>query len=668
MIQFTQTELETIRERSRRYPETIRNLKESVREVYQGEILVPQTGIANWTHYYYCPDCSVRLEFDREEPHRHRCPVCGRVFSGEPYDSAWWGMINAQNSRAVRELAVIWLITGDESFARKAKDILLTYARYYPEYQPHGDIPYNGPGRVGAQTLDEANFQRDMVMAVDLLSDFLSQEELGIIRDRMLMPAAEFLMEHRVRQVHNHEIFVNSAIAMIGILFDRKDLIHAAMDEKYGLLYLLEHGVQKNGMWFEGSFGYHFYALEGFLQLEKMALHTPYSHLDHPSYRKMLNILADYLEPDGSVPMLNDTNYGHLGTMKLLYEFPYRELGGERLAYILNTYYRDHRRDNEEALLYGAENIEKTGLAPVTFHTPVGESGYTIFRSEDQYLLFKHDTYGGEHDHYDRLDLSYLACGKPVSRDLGTTGYGAALHYGYYKNSGTHNTLVIGEENQAPVQSVLTHFSQSEDGTLFAAAEADWTKPYRMPDSFVIRQWSEINYKNVRLTRKIAFRPRYFIELMEAEGIPENETADWMWHFSGKLITADPGEALPADYFVKKPLNCLTDARAVVLQEDGGTWNFEYQDGDVRTVIFGTDADMVRITAKGPDNPSSGKISFLMERRCGVSRFVTAHVIGSWRVGQDMPVRDVRFGKEQEKTMVSVLEADGTRRKIVFDF
>ena len=668
MIQFTQTELETIRTRSRRYPDTLQNLKESVREVYQGKILVPQTGIANWTHYFYCPDCSVRLRFDRENPHQHRCPVCGRVFSGEPYDSAWWGMINAQNSRAVRELAVIWLITGDESYARKAKDILLTYARYYPEYQPHGDIPYNGPGRVGAQTLDEANFQRNMVMAVDLLSDFMTQEELGIIRDRMLLPAAEFLMEHRVRQVHNHEIFVNSAIAMIGILFDRKDMIHAAMDEKYGLLYLLEHGIQKNGMWFEGSFGYHFYALEGFLQLEKMALHTSYSHLNHPAYRRMLNILADYLEPGGGVPMLNDTNFEHLETLKLLYEFPYRELGGDRLAYILNTYYRDHKRDNQEALLYGADAIEKSQFIPVTFHTPVGESGCTIFRSQDQYLLFKHDTYGGEHDHYDRLDLSYLACGKPVSRDLGTTGYGAALHYGYYKNSGTHNTLVIGEENQAPVQSLLTYFSQGEDGTIFASAESDWTKPYTMPDSFVIQQWSQKNYQNLRVTRKIAFRPRYFVEVLEADGVPESETADWVWHFSGKSVLPDPGKKLPDDYFVKKPFVHFTEIHAEELKKDGKTWKREYCDEDVHTAIYGMNADMLCITAIGPDNPSSGKISWLIERRRGNTRFVTAHVIGSWRERQEKPLQDVQFGWKQGKLKVALLEQDGKWREIVFDF
>ena len=71
-----------------------------------------------------------------------------------------------------------------------------------------------------------------------------------------------------------------------------------------------------------------------------------------------MELLCDYMEPDYGIPMLNDTNYGHLGNMKDLYEFPYRELGGKRLAFVLNTYYQKESRDNLEAFLYGADTIE----------------------------------------------------------------------------------------------------------------------------------------------------------------------------------------------------------------------------------------------------------------------------------------------------------------------
>ncbi|MDO5418368.1 MAG: hypothetical protein Q4F29_14310 [Lachnospiraceae bacterium] len=261
MIQFTREEVENIRRKSSQYGEMLRKLKSDVAEVFEGEIIVPKTGIANWTLYYYCPDCSVMLEDDRNSPHSHICPHCGKTFSGEPYDSAWWGMRNYDNQKAVYSMAIIWLATGEEAYAKKAIAILKEYAAYYPDYEVHGDIPYNGPGRSHAQTLDEATFQRIFAMSYDILSDCMTEEERTMIRDNMLLPGAEFLMEHRNRQIHNHEVIITSAIAVIGILFDREDFIQAALYDKYGIYYQLEHGMQDNGIWFEGAFGYHFLEL-----------------------------------------------------------------------------------------------------------------------------------------------------------------------------------------------------------------------------------------------------------------------------------------------------------------------------------------------------------------------------------------------------------------------
>ena len=77
----------------------------------------------------------------------------------------------------------------------------------------------------------------------------------------------------------------------------------------------MEHGMLKNKMWFEGSFGYHFYALTSFFAFEKFALHTKYSNIRHPNYRKMLEIVCIYLEPKFVLPLLYDTNYGHFAYM-----------------------------------------------------------------------------------------------------------------------------------------------------------------------------------------------------------------------------------------------------------------------------------------------------------------------------------------------------------------
>ena len=380
MIQFTKAQITQLQKKGELWPEAISQLKEEVREVMAEPVLVPKTGIANWFLYYYCPKCSVQLEFDRMNGHSHKCPACGQVFTGEPYDSTWWGIINSRNYTAAFKMGLLYLVTKEESYAKKAISIMTEYSKYYKDYEVHGDIPYNGPGKSGAQTLDEANFLRSFAMTYDLLSDVMTKAEQTFIRDGMLLPGAEFLMEHRHNQLHNHEVIINSAIAIIGLIFHMDSYVKFAVYEPYGLLYQLEHGMLPNHMWFEGAFGYHFYALTSFFEYEKFALHTPHSHISHPNYKAMMELLVDYLEPGFRIPMLNDTNYGHTSSSLYLYEFAYREMGGEKLLCILNQLYKKEKRDNMEAFIYGEDELPPCSHLSKNYHVKDGLSGNTILR------------------------------------------------------------------------------------------------------------------------------------------------------------------------------------------------------------------------------------------------------------------------------------------------
>ena len=668
MIQFTEEERKNLRRRAERQPEVVACLKESVREVMERPVRVPATGIANWTHYYYCPKCSVQLEFDWEQEGRHRCPECGQNYGGEPYDSAWWGMVNGRNIGAAHKMGLIYAATGEKKYAQKCAEILLAYAKYYPDYEVHGNIPYNGPGRSGAQTLDEANFQRQLAMAYDLVEEIMLPEEKEYVRDRMFLPGAEFLMEHRHNQIHNHEVIINSAIAVIGLIFGREEFVSFAVYEKYGILYQLEHGMLPHHMWFEGSFGYHFYALTSFFDFEKFAIHTKHSHINHPNYLAMMEVLADYLQPDGQMPMLNDTTYGHTNGSLYLYEFAYRHMKSEKLLWILQNLYQGKERNNAEAFFYGEETLpEASGMAPGTqpddkawainnYHTPIGTFGHTILRGTDgRYLLLKHDTYGGEHDHYDRLGISYMAFGKPISVDMGTTGYGAVLHYDYYKNTGTHNTVVIGEENQAPASCELLQYEE-KDGVTYVTAQCDWTAPYEMPDSFTIVQWKKENYETVKMTRKIAWTDSCFAEAFYVTGADEALPVDWIMHLKGEVLEGR-GEVCKDTFSDRKPFSWFRNASHL-------------EGKRIRTVLEGVVTDLYCAPlggeiwlAEGPDNPSTGMLNQVIVRRRGKD-VCFLNVVESH---QGEPVIDhVEFLQEPDGSWrICVTEQDG--RKRIFD-
>lgn len=86
----------------------------------------------------------MRLIWDRHSPGLHHCPIDHASFAGEPYDGAWWRWLNGLNAKACYELAVLWLLTNEPHYLSKVRDILMQYAKYYPDYQEHGGIPYNG--------------------------------------------------------------------------------------------------------------------------------------------------------------------------------------------------------------------------------------------------------------------------------------------------------------------------------------------------------------------------------------------------------------------------------------------------------------------------------------------------------------------------------------------
>lgn len=661
MIQFTGEEVERLRRKASasRWSGALEKLKESAEDFGKHPLRVPETGVGNWTLYYYCPDCSVQLVFNPDSRTEHRCPVCKKVFQGEPYEGAWWGFMHMENYNGAFRLGLLYLLTGEAAYGRKAVEILNEYARYYEGYEIHGDIPYNGPGKACAQTLDEAVLLRTFAMTCDLVGNLMEEQERHAVENHLLIPGAEFLLANRHRQLHNHEVIINSAVAVIGLLLGRDEFVRQAVYEPYGLLDQLEKGMLPEGMWFEGSFGYHFYALTSFFAYEKFAIHTPHSHIDHPNYRKMMDVLLPYLQPDDQIPMMNDTTYGHNSSSLYLYEFAYRELKSVRMLQILKRLYSGQDRDNLEALLYGAEEEEFCQPIPVEaepsdYHTAVGHSGHTVLRGENgRFLLFKHDTYGGEHDHYDRLGISYQAYGKQIAADFGTTGYGAVMHYGYYKNTGSHNTVVIGEENQSPAACRLTRF-ETVDEITYVEAVCDWTAPYEMPDSFTIVQWKEENYRNVTMTRKLAWAKEWFAELFFVQGADVACTTDWVMHIGGsrQKQASDEPTGIENGFSDKKPYCYLKE---VVRTKETGQTVQHYTDGDVHTDLYSYVPEGEVYAAKGPDNPSYLETNYRIERRrAGDSIYL--HVLETYR--GEKSISQVTFREAEIPGAHAVIEVE----------
>lgn len=647
MYQFTQAEVHKLRRKSKEDPRILKWLQEKTALLFQREVQVPKTGIANWTLYYYCSKHSVALEFNIDKPTEHKCPVDGEVFSGEPYDSAWWGHMNYFNMQGAYELGLLYMLTEDRRYADKVKAILLEYATYYPDYEVHGDIPYNHPGRIAAQALDEAVFIRVMACAYDLIEDILTLEEKNFIRDNLLVMSAKFLQEQRTNQLHNHEVIINTAIAIVGIIFEEEELCDFALYKPYGLRYQLEKGVLEDKMWFEGAVSYHFYALQSFFGYEKFARHTKHSQLKHPNYRGMINMILDLLQPDYTFPLLNDASLGNASLNGYnLFEFAYSVFKDENILKILHKIYETTERNNLETFFYGVDELPVTG--PFTFkevHNATG-SGMTVMRgSEGRYLLFKHSPFGGEHDHYDRLGLSYLAYNKRVAPDLGTTGYGATLHYDYFKNTGTHNTVVINEENQAPTNCKVYSYQKDKEST-YIDAGATWDSTFIMPDSFTIKQWDDECYQGVKMRRKILWLDKYFIEVFTVDEV-RDYTIDWVMHVAGERVCQYTEEEITC-FSNKKPFRHLHEVTRVQGEK---IVRSEWQLEDTHFQVFSLANNSEIYYGLGPDNPSVTNLSYIINRQYG-KQAIFVNVLESY---QDAPVvKQVEIAVEHDRVQVVI--------------
>lgn len=599
MKQFTQSQVLQARERVT--TEVIAALIAGNSDVINHPVRVPETGCATWNHYFFCPDHSVRLTWDRYSPEKHRCPVDGATFSGEPYDGAWWRWLNGLNAQASYELAVLWLLTGKEDYLSKVHDILMRYATYYPDYQEHGGIPYNGPGKANAQTLCEANCLTDFARGFDIIRTRLTAEEEQYIADRLLRTGANFLMRHRSQQIHNHEVRISAAIGIIGTVLADKTYLEFAVNSRYGLRYQLEHALLPDGLWFEGSLHYHFYALQGFFAYEKMARGSEYSLLNSEYYPQMLNVPLAQLMPNMTLPKINDCVNGqetltHAG----IYEFAWWHYGISEYGEVLNHIYSQRPRDSIDALFYGNALPSKSLLPPhKTLHT--AESGLSIIRNKPgRAICIKHTPYGGEHDHYDRLGLSVFNQGRAIFPDLGTTGYGAPLHYGYYKNSFSHNTLCINGKNQPPANPHVVLY-QEENGVVQLITEVEWKSTPLLPDSKTRIEWDSGAYKDVVFRRNITVKDDVLIDIITIDN-PHAQQINTSY-----LINAKPPEAeYNTTLFPHTVATDAVDIRSPV--------KLSWQSPDKFTIYCFSASKSVLFQGKGPNNPSTSELTYLTMR------------------------------------------------------
>ncbi|MEK3884983.1 heparinase II/III family protein [Paenibacillus sp. PL2-23] len=608
------------------------HIREQARRAKEVRLELEAKQAANWGHYYHCRQDGARLQFSWNHPKTHKCPHCDQIWMGEPFDSAWVGLAHHQLGQLLKQGSILYAIEQDASLLEWMKETFLQYARVYETYVVHGDIPYNGPGKLFAQTLDEAHWILDLAMGYQYLEECFTSKERDFILEGLFRPCALFLIQYKEEQLHNHAVHITSAIAVLGFLLQDQEVQAAGLEGPYGLHDQLKRGVLADGFWYEGSFGYHYYVIGALIQYAVTVEGTAWDCRNDPEINSIFKSMFDHplqlLLNNGKFANVNDWKRGDS-----IYNYiPYYEValdwyGDEAYQGLLRELYSREgtSRDSYLALLFGKELMtleqpaaERRELERlIQSDCSLAASGYTkISRPDGPYLFVKHSPFGGEHDHMDRLGISYGIGDIPLIDDPGTVAYAVPIHYAWFKHTYSHNTFCIDGHDQPPADGRRIAYEQESWGS-WVVSDVNWMQDdYLMQGKILLPTdmctWNEEAYRGCSITRINAVTSKLFLDVFRVQARAEQEI-DILYHVKGEA--ADTSGWMPtSDKLSRLSETLFRDKRKKnVAGSQSMAWNVE--NGYLVQASWCSSSGAHYLTYT-PDNPPDQERHSLIQRTC----------------------------------------------------
>jgi hypothetical protein len=510
------------------------------------ETVLPPRG-GNWSHNYVCPEHGARLRRGKQLGPwhwEHICPVGNHILLGDPskgttdFDGNAIAQAHAENAQAILTLGIVYQVTQDPHYATRAKQILLAYAndyRNYPLHNNQGKINGKGGARVASQSLSEATWLISVTQGADLIWDTLSADERTTVADKLLRAALDDVILPHNLGIHNIQCWHNSAIGLVGFLLNDKELIAKAIDDpKSGFRQQIARGIQDDGMWVEGSSGYHFYALSALQPLAEAARHAGID-LYSQRYKSMFDAPLRLAMPDHRLPNFNDSGLVDLANNSDDYELAYARWHDPAYLPLITS----SKRQGPLGLFYGVDVLPRNPAPapPAAKADPMQPSrnspasGYAILQSGDgtdaTWLCVKYGPHGGGHGHPDKNNFILYSKGQIFASDAGTHAYGSPLHASWDKTTIAHNTLTVDETSQSPATGQCLAFAQSAG------------IPYVVTDAGPIYPNKQIHF-----TRTLALIDANTILGIDQVTTDDNKphTLDLAFHFPGEWSNLPDGQ------------------------------------------------------------------------------------------------------------------------------
>lgn len=470
-----------------------------------------------------CPNCSHTLP-NTDFPDDGR----GFVHKGSAYyPVGMWNFYTAgwllggvrDHEGMVTKLTYMYMLTGEKKYAQKAIVILDAFAAVFPgTLGPRDFTPYASKVEMGRLHLLTSIVHRVKVFLahdydwlyhledMDTLSPALTLlGEPGTVRENIERMLHDYMLtepggpaynlkDGNLTELHNHEADGVRAMLAVGLVTEQREYCEWGINATE---VFLSNAVGRDGMYFEGSYGYSMFTITVFLDMALLSVRavsgTP-SVPSHPfaSERFFRFAVQNPMEMlcQGHLPC-----YGDWGQDRVCSQKPNMKTLVDTYRAALYFYHvspqaniRDEAADWLKRLYplvfsqLGEKGIDLFLWHPAWKHTAplhlpkdvtiTGQAGIGILRDTNETTVLMRTGANHTHAHDDALALTCYAYGKEISADLGYSVYGSNGHYGWTTKSIAHNTVVVNKDNQMKKGQLYKPFSGGEFSLLYRSPEA----------------------------------------------------------------------------------------------------------------------------------------------------------------------------------------------------
>ena len=461
-VAISREEVERIKRKGKVYETWLAGVRRNADRYLKQPIDVPVEPCI-YSMRYNCPTHGVPLRWQRNAPNKHQCPKGDHIVTGAEFDREWRirkiASAHRNSRRILSTLGQAYAFTQDERYARRAREMLVEYTRKFPDYPYHsgrGEISQEGTGmRVELEPLGEAGWLAAMARGYDLVasSPAFSQSDHAAIKAMFAQDAKVSLRYDE--GLSNRQAHHNLALASVGLILGDDFLIRRALGS---LRYQLKHAVLGDGMWWECSPGYHFYAVRTLRDVAETFHRAGIDELRDPKLRLAFDGPLRFLLPDGQYPAVNDAHLG-MRLRRSDFEMLYHRYRDPVYAGLLAAPGYDRTRSHEY-LAYGDELGQEQPLPNESWN--FFQAGMSVMRTGDLgqqvcAVLDYGQTVAG-HGHMDKLNLVLFAHDRLMMPDIGTRSYFSPVYRFWDRQTLSHNTVVIDERSQKQERGRLTLF------------------------------------------------------------------------------------------------------------------------------------------------------------------------------------------------------------------